>query len=153
MRLFMFHTDKSFYSNSHRPMSVSNEEQDFHVGDILKIFGSNQQKISAAETKIIQLKRASQHKDEHIKRLLEEQTSIQNESYDLNKRESAISIELECLQEASKSLKISRTNTQLELSKKERQLAEVTKVDGLLVFCCAGPSLVLHDPTRGSCMS
>ena len=101
---------------------------DVNVGDILTIFGSNQQKISAAETKIVQLRRACQHKDESIARLLEEQSSAQNESYDLNKRESAILIELECLQEASKVISVSRSNTQLSLSQKERRLAEVPTI-------------------------
>lgn len=101
---------------------------DVNVGDILTIFGSNQQNISAAETKIVQLRRACQHKDEYIARLLEEQSSAQNESYDLNKRESAILIELECLQEASKVISVSRSNTQLSLSQKERRLAEVPTI-------------------------
>lgn len=101
------------------------EDQDINVGEILNVFGSNQQKISAADTKIVQLKRACQHKEEHIERLLEEQKNIQSESYDLNKKESAILIELECLREASNSVNISRTNTQLALSKKERHLTEV----------------------------
>ena len=102
-----------------------NEEQDLNIGDLLGTFSLNQQKITAAETKIVQLKRACKHKDEHIERLLEEQTSFQNDSYDLNKRESSILIELESLQDASKNMKISRSNTQLNLSQKERHLTEV----------------------------
>mmetsp|Transcript_3363 Transcript_3363/g.6107 ORF Transcript_3363/g.6107 Transcript_3363/m.6107 type:complete len:145 (-) Transcript_3363:2403-2837(-) len=101
------------------------EDQDIDVGEILNIFGSNQQKITAAETKIVQLKRACQHKEEHIERLLEEQVCIQSESYDLNKKESSILIELECLREANNSIHLSRSNTQLALSKKERQLTEM----------------------------
>jgi hypothetical protein len=65
---------------------MNDEEQNLNIGDLLETFGSNQQKISAAETKIVQLKRACKHKDEHIERLLEEQASFQNESYDLNKK-------------------------------------------------------------------
>ena len=100
-------------------------DDDFHVADVLKTFGSNQQKISAAETTIVQLKRACKHKDENIECLLEDQIELQNESYDLNKRESAILIELESLQEVSKVMKVSRSNTQLNLAKKERHLTEV----------------------------
>lgn len=100
-------------------------EGKFNIEDILSTFGSNQQRISAAETKLVQLKRACKHKDEQIDRLLQEQTSLQNESYDLNKRESAILIEIENVQKENDELKISRSNTQLALSKKERELAEM----------------------------
>ena len=106
------------------------EEHEFNIGDLLDTFGSNQQKISMAETKIVQLKRAIKHKEDIIEQLLQEQTALQNDSYDLRRRESSVSIEVDALKEANNSMNISKSNAQLNLSKKERLIGEVC----LIVF-------------------